>query len=87
LLEALQNPLDPVFPATEESGDPIETGAKITILVKQIEKMPRDDSVALVGKVGPHLFKQMLAQAAQPWCGVVQLLLRQIVLAIYGRLS
>jgi len=81
LLEALQNSLGPVFPATEESRHPVET--KIT---KQIEKMPRDDSVVLVGYVGPHPFKQMLAQAAQPCCGVIQLLLRQLVPGIYKRL-
>src|SRR6516225_3854438 len=63
LLEALQNPLDPVFPATEESCQPVETGAKIASLVKQIEKMQRDDSVVLVAKVGPDLLEQMLAQS------------------------
>ena len=72
LLEALQNPLDPVFPATEESRHPVETGANITILVKQIEKMQRDDSVVLVAKVGPDLLEQMLAQGAQSGRGLVE---------------
>ena len=72
LLKALQNPLDPIFPATKEQRHPIETGAKITILIKLIEKVQRNDSVALVAKVGPDLLKQMLAQGTQSGCGLVE---------------
>ena len=53
LLEALQNPLDPVFPATEEPRHPVETSAKIAILIEQIEKVQRDNSVALVTRSAP----------------------------------
>ena len=72
LLEARQNTLDPVRAASEEPRHAIETGAKISILVKQIEKMQGDDPVALVAKIGPDLLKQMIAEGTQPRCGLLE---------------
>src|SRR6516165_11885742 len=58
--------------ATEKARHPVEAGAKITILVEQIEKVQRDHSVALVAKVGPDLLEQVLAKGAQRGCGLVE---------------
>ena len=72
MLEASQHTLDPVGAAAEKPCHPVEAGAKITILVEHIEKMERNDSIALVGKVGPNLLQQMLTQGAQPGCGLLE---------------
>ena len=60
------------FPATQEPRHLVETSAKIAILIEQIEKVQRDNSVALVTKVGPDLLEQILAQGAQPGRGLVE---------------
>jgi len=57
LLEARQHTFNPVDTAVQELRHPVKAGAKVTILVEQLEKMQRDDAVAMVANVNPYLLK------------------------------